>query len=121
MHFLGIRPDIPNILKTSDAIVMASDYEGLSLSSIEGMASGRPFIATNVNGLREVVQGAGILFENHNAKELSVILKELKENEQYYKSTVDRCIHRASLYDITSCSDAYLDEYSSVIANCNSV
>ena len=55
VHFLYIRNDVPRILKTSDVVVMASDFEGLSLSSIEGMAAGKPFIASNVNGLRVVV------------------------------------------------------------------
>ena len=56
---LYIRKDVPRILKSSNVICMSSIYEGLSLSSIEGMASGHPFIATNVNGLREIVKGAG--------------------------------------------------------------
>ena len=60
--FLGNRTDIPELMETSDVMVLSSHWEGLSLSSIEGMASGRPFVASDVDGLREVVQGAGVLF-----------------------------------------------------------
>ncbi|MDY4812766.1 MAG: glycosyltransferase family 4 protein, partial [Ruminococcus sp.] len=46
VHFLYLRPDVPRILKTSDVVMMSSEHEGLSLSSIEGMAAGKPFVAT---------------------------------------------------------------------------
>ena len=62
VEFLGIRTDIPDILSSTDIVVLSSHWEGLSLSSIEGMASGRPFIASDVDGLHEMVNGAGVLF-----------------------------------------------------------
>lgn len=43
VHLLGLRSDVPEVLATSDYVVMCSHYEGLSLSSLEGMASGKPF------------------------------------------------------------------------------
>ena len=43
----------PQVLKSADVVVMSSHWEGLSLSNIEGMSSGRPFVASDVDGLRE--------------------------------------------------------------------
>ena len=111
IHFLGIRPDVPRILKSSDVVIMASDYEGLSLSSIEGMASGKPFVASDVNGLREVVEGAGILYENKNSDNLTKILKKLHEDKSFYIDTIDKCLDRAKQFDISACSLAYLNVY----------
>ena len=48
--FLGLRMDIPQLLKTADVVVLSSKYEGLSLSSIEGLAAGKPFVASDVPG-----------------------------------------------------------------------
>lgn len=115
VHFLYIRPDVPRILKTSDVVMMASDYEGLSLSSIEGMAAGKPFIATDVNGLREVVSGAGELFENKNSDQLASILAKLESDKGYYDEMVARCRKRSSEYDIQSMVDKYMNEYENVI------
>lgn len=115
VHFLYIRPDVPRILKTSDVVMMASDYEGLSLSSIEGMAAGKPFIATDVNGLREVVAGAGELFENKNSDQLAAILANLESDKGYYDEMVTRCRQRASEYDIQGMVDKYMNEYEKVI------
>lgn len=100
VFFLGARMDIPQLLKLADFIVLSSAYEGLSLSSIEGLASGRPFIASDVPGLRHVVSGAGILFKRGNSEELAKIIKELDEDECLYQSTVEKCIARAREYGI---------------------
>jgi glycosyltransferase involved in cell wall biosynthesis len=52
---LGLRDDIPNLLRAADLFVMASHYEGLGCAAIEAMAASKPVIATNVEGLRDVV------------------------------------------------------------------
>ncbi len=114
IHFLYLRPDVPRILKTSDVVVMSSEYEGLSLSSIEGMAAGKPFVATDVNGLREVVKGAGELFELYNSDELASTLLRLESDKSYYDNMVKRCCERASEYDINKMVNKYMDIYKEV-------
>lgn len=111
VRLLGVRGDIPDVLKSSDIIVLASDYEGLSLSSIEGMAINKPFIATNTNGLREVVSGAGILYEKDNPKMLADHILSLMQNDVYYNEISERCSARASQYDINTMAQSYLNVY----------
>lgn len=111
VHFLYIRSDVPRILKTSDAVVMSSEYEGLSLSSIEGMAAGKPFIATNVDGLREVVSGAGELFELYNSDQLAAILLKMDSDKEYYQKLANRCSLRASEFDIKVMANKYKQIY----------
>lgn len=48
------------ILRSSDIFVLPSAIEGLSLSMLEGMASGAATIATDVGSDGEALQGAGI-------------------------------------------------------------
>lgn len=115
VHFLYLRPDVPKILKTSDVVVMSSEYEGLSLSSIEGMAAGKPFLATDVNGLREVVGGAGELFELYNSAELADILLRLESDKSYYEEMATRCRRRASEYDSDKMVNRYMDVYRKLI------
>lgn len=111
IHFLYLRPDVPRILKTSDVVMMSSEYEGLSLSSIEGMAAGKPVVATDVNGLREVVKDAGVLFELYNSEQLASILFHLANDKQYYVTIAARCLERASQYDIQRMVDSYMKVY----------
>jgi glycosyltransferase involved in cell wall biosynthesis len=43
-HFLGVRNDIPEILRSADAFLFPSFYEGLGLALIEAQAAGVPCI-----------------------------------------------------------------------------
>lgn len=114
VHFLGMRTDVPQILKASDYIVMSSHFEGLSLSSLEGMASGRPFLASDVDGLKEVVKGAGILFEHKNPDDLAAKILQIEKDPNSYLSIAERCSQRASLYDISEMAESYIKVYNSL-------
>lgn len=112
--FAGIRTDIAQILKASDVVVMSSHWEGLSLSSIEGMTAGKPFVASDVNGLHEITKGAGVLFPHQDEKALAAIILELMNDKVYYHQVVKRCMLRASLYDIQKTIDGYLNVYKQI-------
>ncbi len=111
VRFWGIRSDIPVILKSSDIIVMSSHWEGFGLAAVEGMAAGKPVVATDVPGLAEVVKGAGILFPHGDAKALADIILRLEEEPSYYRQIAGRCQQRASEYDIRKTVAAYLEIY----------
>ena len=113
--FWGIRSDIPEILKISDVVVMASHWEGFGLAAVEGMAAGKPVVATDIPGLAEVVRDAGILFPHEDAKALAEIIMKLKEDFTYYQQISKQCINRASEYDIRKTADQYLQLYQSLI------
>jgi glycosyltransferase involved in cell wall biosynthesis len=109
--FLGVRMDVPRLLKTADIVVMSSIYEGMSLASIEGMASGKAFVASNVPGLREIVNGAGILFEKGNEKQLANEILKLLSDSEYYNLTANKCYQLANEYDIGKMIDSYIRTY----------
>ena len=66
--FLGFRNDIPELMKTVDINILSSNWEGFGLVAVEGMASGRPFIGSDVDGMNDVIRGGGILFEKGSEK-----------------------------------------------------
>lgn len=111
VKFWGIRSDIPQLLKTADIIVMSSHWEGLSLSSLEGMSSGKPFIASNVDGLHEIVNGYGILFPEGNDKALSQIILKLIQNNILYTEIVNKCKRKVEEFSILNTTDKYLNLY----------
>ncbi len=113
--FLGVRSDVPNLLKSADVIVLSSNYEGLSLSSIEGMAAGKPFIASSVPGLIEVVKGAGLLFEQGNEKELAQYILSLLNDVEYYNQIASQCFEKAQKYDIHKMVNKHIDLYKSLV------
>jgi glycosyltransferase involved in cell wall biosynthesis len=109
-----MRNDVPEILQASDVVVMSSHYEGLSLSSIEGMASGKPFIASDVDGLHEITTGAGILFPEGDEKILAKEIQLLINDREYYENTVKKCQERASHYSIENTAEKYINIYTSL-------
>lgn len=109
--FLGIRMDIPQILRTADIVILSSVYEGLSLSSLEGMACGRPFIASDAPGLTSVVGGAGVLFPIGDHQKLAHEINKLLSNKGLYREVADLCIERASDYDILKMVKRYSEVY----------
>ena len=117
VKFLGIRTDIPEILDATDVVVLSSHWEGLSLSSIEGMASGRPFVASDVDGLHEMVSGAGVLFPEGDHKALAEAIRHLCENPEEYKAVAIRCQARAKDYDISKMAQGYNKVYHELSAN----
>ena len=111
VRFLGLRTDIPNVLRAADVIVMSSHWEGLSLSNVEGMSAGKPFIASDVNGLREVTKDWGLLFPHEDAKQLAALLQRLATDDAYYKQIAQRCYERAKQFDINEMVRAYNQVY----------
>lgn len=112
--FLGVRGDVPCLLKTSDVVVMSSHCEGFGLAAVEGMAAGKPVIASDVPGLAQVVSGAGILFPVGDARRLACEIARLMHHRDYYRQIAGQCLQRAFDYDIRKTADAYEKVYESV-------
>ncbi|MGB3343718.1 MAG: glycosyltransferase [Aequorivita sp.] len=115
VRFLGNRNDVPQLLKTADVVVLSSKHEGLSLSNIEGMSVKRPFIGSNVPGIREVVKGHGLLFNQGDEKELANLITTLMTNPEFYQETVTTCFERAKEFDINKMVAEYIKLYKEVL------
>lgn len=111
VYFLGVRTDVPNVLAVADVVTISSHYEGFCLSALEGMASGRPVVASQIEGMQEVVSGGGILFAPYDEKSLAHILEQLCTDEAYYKEVQSSCQKRAQTYDIAHTAKSYKDLY----------
>uniref|UniRef100_A0AB33JPR4 Glycosyltransferase n=1 Tax=Prevotella sp. GTC17262 TaxID=3236797 RepID=A0AB33JPR4_9BACT len=111
VKFWGVRSNVPEILHTADVVCMSSHYEGLSLSNIEGMAVGKPFVASDVDGLREVTKDYGILFPHGDAEALANVICKLHDNPDYYHQIAEKCYQRALQFDIANTVEGYKQVY----------
>lgn len=109
--FLGIRTDVPNLLKMADVAVLSSHYEGLSLSGLEAMASGTPLVASNVPGLSNLVFGAGILFTHKEETDLATKINKLLRDTAYYEQIAKSCMERAKKYSIEKMVNSHIKLY----------
>ena len=114
VQFLGIRMDVPSLLRMADVVVLSTHYEGLSLSSIEGLASGRPFIASEAPGVTNMLAGAGLLFPIGDDLALANQLKTVLESDTMYKEIAQQCLARAKDFSIDKMIDKHLRLYAEV-------
>jgi len=77
--FLGVRSDLPGLLRDSDAFLLPSLNEGFPRVAVEALAIGCPIVATNVGGTPEIVIDGqtGILVESKNSGQMADGLSKL--------------------------------------------
>lgn len=79
IRLLGHRDDVPRLLRAADVLVLASDYEAVPMSILEGMAAGLPVVATSVGGIPDLVAHgeSGLLVAPGDTNALSAALTRL--------------------------------------------
>lgn len=53
VKFIGLRYDIPELLKISDIFAHPSKREGLGIAPLEAMSSGLPVVTSNIQGIKD--------------------------------------------------------------------
>ena len=68
LEYIPSVDNVVPIIKTSDAIINPSYHEGMSNILLEAAASGRPILASNIPGCKEIIDNGknGYLFEPKN-------------------------------------------------------
>ncbi|MFA3784116.1 glycosyltransferase family 4 protein [Melioribacteraceae bacterium 4301-Me] len=96
--FLGSRTDIPSLIKQFDIFVLPSLWEGLPLVLLEAMASKKPIVATNVNGITEIIENGkeGILIPPKNYQALSKAIIHLLNNKQLCEQLAEQAFKKVS-------------------------
>jgi glycosyltransferase involved in cell wall biosynthesis len=84
VKLLGRIDNARELLWASDAFAMPSLKEGLGVAALEAMASALPVIASDVGGLREVVEDgrSGIVVPPANPKAIASAIARLVDSEE---------------------------------------
>lgn len=82
VEWWGWRNDMPDIYAQAHIVCLPSYREGLPRTLLEGAAAGKPLVATNVPGCREIVRDGenGLLVAVRDPNALAKALKKLIEN-----------------------------------------
>lgn len=72
VNYHGFQNNVKTYIENCDCIVNPSYHEGMSNVLLEGGAIGRPLIASNISGCREIIEDSvnGFLFEPKNKYDL---------------------------------------------------
>lgn len=115
ISFVDFTADIVSIYKNHDIFVLSSFWEGFGLVVIEAMAVGLPVIASDVDGLREVVDDAGLLFEVSNSNDLKNKIIEVANDNKLYDSLVIKGKKHIIKYDISKYIKNHLELYNTIL------
>ena len=79
IRLAGRREDVPQLLKASLALILPSRWEGMANVVLEAMAAGLPVIATQVEGISELVQHGitGLVVASEKPVELKSAINHL--------------------------------------------
>lgn len=123
IYFLGTRRDIPQILRASDVCVLVSKQEGLPRALMEAMAAGKPIVASDIRGNRDlIVDGEnGILVPVGDAAGTANGLNKLYKEPELRRSMGKKNKEKVMQYDISEILKHVEDIYFSGIAEKTSV
>ena len=119
VRFLGLRQDVPDILKAADIGLLVSHEEGFANAVIEGMAAGLPMLVTDVGGNAEaVVDGeCGLVVPPHAPDRLAEALIRLVADDDLRARMGAAGRDRAeSQYTLSACVDRYEALYQGLAA-----
>jgi len=77
----------------------------------------KPFVASDVPGLRDIVGGYGVLFPHEDYHALAFEIQKLCEDDVYRKEVCRRCYDRAMMFDISLMAKRYMEMYSTQIGH----
>lgn len=113
--FLGWRNDVAGLLKASHLYVHSTTADGFGIAACEAMAAGLPILASNVPGLAQVVEGAGVLFPVGNESILAQELTALIQSPDRRLKMSQTSRRRAQQFSIDRTVDACIQMYASVL------
>jgi L-malate glycosyltransferase len=120
VSFFGFTNEIENFFEVMDVFVLPTDKESFGYVLIEAMANGKPVIASNQGGPKEIINDGenGFLFEAKNKIDLTNKIEKLILDKNLREKMSKRSKEIAySKYDIKTTIDSYLDLFKQLVLN----
>lgn len=115
VHFLGVRRDIPILMRASVATLIASSQEGLPNCVMESLCMEVPVIGTEIRGTRDLLEGGnGLLVKlgdiNSIASAMAWIVDHPEEAQQMGRRGRENMVN----YDVPHILQLYEDLYAEI-------
>lgn len=119
VHFLGFRPNSPEMFVDLDVVALSSLNEGTPVTLIEAMAAGKPVVSTDVGGVSDVVvhNVAGFLVPSQDSAALAQGLQRMLSLPTAERAAMGQagCQHVYPKYDISTLTHRIEQLYTSLL------
>lgn len=120
VHFLGLRQDIPILIRASVATVLASELEGLPRSVMESFCLETPVIGTDIRGTRDLLEGGcGLLVKVGDVEGLAQAMAWVLDHPEEAKMMGKRGRERMAAYELKHILELYDSLYTEVMQELN--
>lgn len=119
VEFLGDVRDVASLMEESDLFFMPSSREGFGIAALEAMAAGLPVVASDLQGISEVVGSdgeCGLLADPTSPEDLAAAMERLLCDTALVMEMRSAARKRAELFSLDRTADGYLDLFGRTLA-----
>jgi glycosyltransferase involved in cell wall biosynthesis len=95
----------------SDIVALVSTYEGFGMPILEGQATGRPVITSQVLSMPEVAGSAACLVDPYDVASIREGVLRIVEEDEYREALVHKGLENVKRFDAHRIAMQYLDLY----------
>jgi glycosyltransferase involved in cell wall biosynthesis len=118
VRFLGVRRDIPALMRAATATILASDREGLPRCVMESMSMETPVIGTDIRGTRDLLQeGCGLLVKVGDIEALAQGMSWILDNPEKAQIITKQARERITSYELSYILKEYEALYAEAMLN----
>ena len=119
VHLLGFRSDIASVFGAADAVSVPSSTlpETFCYAALEGLASGRPVIASRLGALPELVtEDAGFLTSPSDPESIAGVMAELAQDADKRAAMGKEALRRSQEFTLDACAGGLETVYTTLMA-----
>jgi glycosyltransferase involved in cell wall biosynthesis len=111
-EFGGFHDNPPDIFNEGDISILTSISEGFPYTVLESMSCGRPVVATDVGGVREALEGFGVVAQPKNPQAIAEGVVKLLQDDELRQSLGRKAREEVlAKYRTSATIDAYRKSY----------
>ncbi|MCG3165506.1 MAG: Glycosyltransferase Gtf1 [Bacteroidia bacterium] len=116
--FMGFRDDAEDFFSVMNVFVMSSQEEGLGSSVLDAFQYNVPVASTDAGGLKETVEGCGLVSAVKDYKALAINISRLLDDADLVKSLTHNAKQRVlEKYAVQKNTDSYLKLFSQLTSS----
>lgn len=118
VRFLGHIDQVRGVLSSADIFLIPSLWEGFGLAAVEAMSASLPVVASDINGLREVVKHdppCALLVEPQSPESIAKALSRMMASREMRAEMGKNGFRYSKKYSGMAMVDSYLAEYHEII------